>query len=149
MRPSIPTAVTNSYTGEICVVCQNYQCSGSVKNAIISSTVGTHIVCLSNGFFFPSTFCCGTVHTCWTSTPLYPSCNTAGLKWDMWFSQWCCWGFRPSGIWRRVCGSLAVAVPSKRREPFAQRHVISQTSNLQIHTPVFLAVLWGSVRWEL
>jgi hypothetical protein len=100
----------------------------SVKNSIISSTVGTHIVCLSNGFF-SSTFCCGTVHTCWTSTPLYQSCDTAGLKWDIWFSQQCCWGFRPSGIWRRVCGSLAPAVPSKRREPFAEQHIlVSQTS---------------------
>jgi len=57
------------------------------------------------------------------------SASVSILKWDMWFLQRCCWICRSYGIWRRVCGPRATAVPSKRREPFTQRHiVISQTS---------------------
>ena len=39
VRCSVSTVVTNTYTDEIHVVCQTYQCNGSVKNSVTSSTV--------------------------------------------------------------------------------------------------------------
>lgn len=67
-RRFIPTVVPNTCT-EIRVVCQKYQCNGSVKFITDNFTQYVRVMAFSDAF------CCRMPNM----LPLYPSCNIAGL----------------------------------------------------------------------